>query len=93
MSQEQFGAFVELDQHKLTRDQLVLLGMKTAMDMWVEELRSHAVTTEVPVAKQVLNDVANRMATHRDELAVVLTRSAVASGSGVLNTIKGGKAN
>lgn len=85
------GAFVELEQHKLTRDQLVLLGMKEAHDKWVDELRSQAVTSPYADVKAILGEVADRMAAYRDHLAVILTKAAVKSGSGALHNMKMGE--
>ena len=84
------GAFVELDQRKLSRDQLVLLGMKEAHDKWVQELLDQAgmVGPGLAPVSTILRDVAMRMAGYRDQLAVVLTKAAVKSGSGTLHNIK-----
>lgn len=84
------GAFVELEQHKLTRDQLVLLGMKEAHDKWIQELEDQAgmVGPHVAPVSMILRDVAQKMAGYRDHLAVVLTKAAVKSGSGTLHNIK-----
>jgi hypothetical protein len=84
------GAFVELDQTKLTRDQLVLLGMKEAHDKWIEELISQAgmVGPGLAPVSMVLREIAGRMTDYRDHLAVVLTKVAVKSGSGTLHNIK-----
>lgn len=84
------GAFVELDQTKLTRDQLVLLGMKEAMDMWIAKLGEQAdmVGPDSAPVSLILADIADRMAGYRDHLAVILTKAAVKSGSGSLHNIK-----
>lgn len=82
------GAFVELDQHKLSRDELVLLGMKDAHDKWIDELRSQAAVMEHPGARSLLNEIADRMAAVRDNIAVVLTKAAIKSKSGVLHNLK-----
>lgn len=84
------GAFVELDQHKLSRDQLVLLGMKEAHDKWVQELLDQAAMVGPGLApvSSILRDVAERMAGYRDHLAVILTKAAIKSGSGSLHNIK-----
>lgn len=84
------GAFVELDQTKLTRDELVLLGMKEAMDMWISKLGEQAdmVGPGAAPVSLILADIAGRMAGYRDHLAVILTKAAVKSGSGALHNIK-----
>lgn len=86
------GAFVELDNHKLTRDELVLLGMKEAHDKWITELRGQASRGDLPeYIKSVLHEVADRMAMSRDDLAVILTKAAMRSGSGKIEKLGGGR--
>lgn len=82
------GAFVELDQNKLTRDQLVLLGMKEAHDMWINRLGEQIAMLEPGLATSLYEDLQRRMANYRDHLAVVLTKAAIKSGSGTLHNIK-----
>lgn len=82
------GAFVELDQHKLTRDQLVLLGMKEAHDMWIDTLSSQVEMAADPILRAAVVEIKTRMTDIRDKLAVVLTKAAVKSGSGSLHNIK-----
>lgn len=82
------GGFVELDNEKLSRDELVLLGMKMAMDDCVTECQSQAAGLN-PAASLVLNAWADRMAKRRDDLAVILTRSAIQSKTGRFTALKG----
>lgn len=82
------GAFVEIDQHKMTRDQLVLLGMKEAHDKWIEKLDEQITMLGPGLASALYRDLQQRMAEYRDTLAVVLTKAAVKSGSGEVHNIK-----
>ena len=82
------GAFVELDQHKLDRDELVMLGMKEAHDKWIDELLAQAAIVEHDGVRSVLREVADRMAKTRDGIAVALTRSAIRHKSGTLHNLK-----
>lgn len=87
---ETVGAFVELDNHRLTRDELVLLGMKEHADTWIAELRGQASRSDLPFhTAAVLIEVADRMAKSRDDLAVILTKASLRSGSGRIERIKG----
>lgn len=81
-------AFVELDVHKLSRDELVMLGMKEAMDRWCHELSEQAGMSDHPIVRQVVGDIQARMANVRDDITVALTRSAVRHKAGSLNNIK-----
>lgn len=83
------GGFVELDNEKLTRDELVLLGMKMAMDDCITECTSQASGMQNPVAKSVMRAWSDRMAKRRDDLAVILTRSALQSKTGRFTALKG----
>lgn len=83
------GGFVELDTHKLDRDELVMLGMKEAMDKWVQELSFQAMATEHPGVRAVLSEVVNRMASARDDISVHLTKSAFRHKTGRFNELKG----
>lgn len=82
------GGFVELDNEKLSRDQLVLLGMKMAMDESVHECRAKAAGLN-PTAQLVMNMWADQMAQRRDNLSVVLTRSALSTKTGRFTSLKG----
>lgn len=82
------GAFVELDQHKLSRDELVLLGMKEAHDKWVNLLQEQIDMADNPIVASVLSEVQRRMASYCDTLAVILTKAAIKSGSGSLHNMK-----
>jgi len=75
------GAWVEIDQAKMTRDQLVLMGMKEFADKWIEVLREQADGQTSFFAAQILRDVVAKVTEHRDSIAVVLTEAAVKSGS------------
>lgn len=80
-------AFVEIDVEKLSRDELVMLGMKECMDAWLAEYQ--AVRAGAPaMAQGFLDTIIERMAKRRDGVAVALTRSVVRHGSGRLNNIK-----
>lgn len=82
-------AFVELDVEKLTRDQLVLMGMKMALDEWVDELAAQAEMQGPNImAARVLSDLAKKVGQRRDTLAVVLTRDAVRHRTGRLENLK-----
>ena len=85
---EGMGAFVDIDQTKLSRDGLVLLGMKMALDGCVQDLHqgSHAQTNEVMA--QAFMAVTAKWAERRDSVAVALTKSASKSGAGVINSIR-----
>lgn len=83
------GGFVELDNERLNRDELVLLGMKMAMDECVTECQSQAAGMGNPVASSILNAWADRMAERRDNLAVILTRSALRTKNGRFTALKG----
>lgn len=91
---ETFSAFVEIDNHRMTRDELVLLGMKQAHEQWIAELRGQASRHDIPFGvARVLYEVADRMAQVRDNMAVTLTKAAIRSGSGKIEKIGGGNGN
>lgn len=83
------GGFVELDTHKLDRDELVMLGMKEALDHWVNELNAQAMMAEHDGIRHVLATVTERMGSARDDIAVHLTKSAFRHKTGRFNELKG----
>ena len=83
------GGFVELDQHKLSRDQLVMLGMREALEKWINELMAQAAMTEHPGIQHVLRTVSDKMTADRDAISVSLTRSAFMNKAGTFTSLKG----
>ncbi|MGD9724508.1 MAG: hypothetical protein AB7U76_24985 [Pirellulales bacterium] len=75
------GAWVEIDQAKMTRDQLVLMGMKEFADKWIETLNDQIEGQTSFFAAEILRGVVAKVTEHRDTIAVVLTEAAVKSGS------------
>ncbi|MDO9381841.1 MAG: hypothetical protein Q7T86_03165 [Hyphomicrobiaceae bacterium] len=82
------GAFVDIDQTKLSRDGLVLLGMSMAMEQAMNDLTTGAVAQTNPVNAQLLMQVAERYNQRLSAIQVQLTKSATKSGAGVVNTFK-----
>lgn len=82
------GAFVEIDNSKLSRDGLVLLGMKEFGDKWVNQLMMLAGRQSHQGVAKVMVEIAEEMARERDEIAVALTKSALKNKSGVLHSIR-----
>ena len=82
------AAFVELDDAKLTRDQLFKIGAKFALDKWIDELRHTSALQTHDGVKRVMVEIAAAMQADRDELTVELTRSAVKSGSGLMTSLR-----
>ena len=83
------GGFVELDTHKLDRDELVMLGMKEAMDHWCGELCAQAMMTEHPGVRHVISTIVDKMASARDDISVHLTKSAFRHKTGRFNELEG----
>ena len=88
MSKENYGAFVEMDVNKLSREGLVLMGMREALDKWIHTLRDKADDQPHPGVKQVMLEISDFMALDRDGIAVELARQAISDKAGTLNDIR-----
>lgn len=91
MATDNFGAFVEIDEAKLGREGLFLLGAREAIDRWITKFRVMSSMQQHPGVGQVLADVAEKMAEDRDEIAVALTKTAIKERAGVIHDLPGGK--
>ncbi len=93
MSENNFGAFVEIDNNKLTRAELVMLGMKEGLDHFIAEFsyQADAQKTERPWVTHVLRECIGRMEAERDKIAVQLTKSAMAHKAASLNSLTGNR--
>lgn len=82
------GAFVEIENEKLSRDGLVLLGMKEFGDKWVNQLMGLAGQQKHPGVAKVMVEIAEEMSRERDEIAVALTKSALNNKAGKIHSIR-----
>lgn len=82
------AAFIEIDQHKMTRDQLVILGMREELNMWIDILKGQADAQENFGPRMLLLEVARHMTDRRDDVTAILTKNAVKTGSAKLHNIK-----
>lgn len=80
------GAFVEIDDKKLSRDGLVLLGMKMALEAAKDDVVSGAMQQTNKVIGQALMQVADRFNDRLNLVHVQLTKSALASKAGKVHS-------
>lgn len=84
---DNFGAFVEIEHERLSREGLFLLGAREALDRWISKLRMLGDMQQHPGVGQVMREVADEMAVDRDEIAVTLTRQSIKDGAGKINEL------
>jgi hypothetical protein len=82
------GAFAEIDDSKLSRDGLVLRGMKMALDNIAQDLAVGAQSQTNPLIAQALMTVAQVYAQRADSVSVALVKSATRNGAGALQTFR-----
>jgi hypothetical protein len=82
------GAFAEIDDSKLSRDGLVLRGMKMALDEIAHDLWTGARQQTNPLIGQALMTVAQKYAERADSVSVALVKSATRNGAGHLQTFR-----
>lgn len=87
MSQESFGAFVEIDHAKMGRESLYLLGVREGVERWVNKLKLLADTQPHKGVAQVMVEIASEMQKDLDGVAVALTKVALKDKSGVVHDL------
>lgn len=85
------GAFVELDINRLDKDELIMLGMKTALEKFVGGFRAQADELVHQGTANVLREVADIMNSDLEKITVELTKSALRHKSGIMREIPKGK--
>lgn len=85
------GGITEIDIPKLSREGLVLMGMREALAKWVEELRWQAGNVPHAGARNVVLEIADKLAEDMDRVAVELTKEAIKCKAGSMTEI--GKGN
>lgn len=82
------GAFVEIDQHKLNRRGLYLLGVKEALDRVENDLVRGAQAQANPLIGQALMKVAELYRNRKAEVEVSLTKEGMRSGASAIHTMR-----
>lgn len=85
------GAFVELDINKLNKDELIMLGMKQALEKFVGGFRAQAVSLVHQGTAHVLREVADIMEVDLQQITVALTKSALRHKSATMQEIPKGR--
>lgn len=91
------GAFVEVDEHKLDKAQMYLLGCQQCLEKLIAEYMQKA--DEARMAPDcpsnwiaiTLDNVIARMTQNRDDISLALTKSAVKSGAARIHNAFGKK--
>lgn len=83
-----FGAAVVIDHTKADRDTLHALGMREALERWVDKLRWLSARQSNPIVSRVMAEIADNMAVDRDGIAVILTKAALKDKSGTMETFR-----
>lgn len=91
MTGEKFGAFVELDINKLDKDELIMLGMKTALEKFVGGFRAQADELVHQGTANVLREVADIMSVDLHNITVELSARAIRRKAGTLTEVPHGK--
>lgn len=85
------GAFVELDINQLDKHELIMLGMKQALEKFVLGFRSQASSLVHEGTAKVLREVADIMEFDLQNITVELTKSALKNKSASMQNIPKGK--
>lgn len=85
---DNFGAFVEIDHAKMSRESLYILGVKEGVERWVTRLKTLADSQPHKGVAQVMVEIAAEMQKDLDGVAVALTKVALKDKSGVINEIR-----
>lgn len=83
-----FGAFVEIDHARVSREEVYLMGAMEGVGRWIDKLRSLSDDQPHAGVAQVMREIADQMNIDRDGIAVALTRVATRTGSGKLEHIR-----
>jgi hypothetical protein len=87
MSNDNIGAFVEIDHAKMSRESLYILGVKEGVERWVMRLQTVAATQPDPGVAQVMREIAAEMQNDLDGIAVALTKVALKDKSGTITKL------
>ena len=93
MSNDNFGAFVEIDHAKMSRESLYILGVKEGVERWVMRLKTLADSQPHKGVAQVMIEIAGEMQKDLDGVAVALTKVALKDKSGTLNELRKDREN
>jgi hypothetical protein len=85
------GAFVEVDINRLDKDLLIMLGMKQALEKYVNGFRAQAASLEHAGTAHVLREVADIMAADLDKITVEFSARAIRGKAATLHDLKGGR--
>lgn len=85
---ENFGAFVDIDIPKLDREGMALLGMREALDRWIDKLMQLSTSQSHPGVAQVMVEIAAEMTKDRDGIAVALTKNSLKTKAGQVHTLR-----
>lgn len=88
MTKENFGAFVDIDIPKLDREGMALLGMREALDRWIDKLMHLSTSQTHPGVAQVMVEIADEMKRDRDGVAVALTKNAMKTKAGQVHELR-----
>ena len=83
-----FGGVTEIDVNRLSRDGLVLMGMREALAKWVGELRFQAGAATHPGVARVCGEIADKLAADMDRVAVELTKRAILDKAGSMTELR-----
>lgn len=87
------GAFVELDINRLDKDELIMLGMKQALEKYIYGFRAQASELQHEGTASVMREMCDIMEVDLQQITVELTRSALRHKSGTMQEVPKGRRN
>lgn len=88
LDKNKYGGVTEIDVDRLSREGLVLMGMREALAKWVGELRFQAAAATHSGVAQVCREIADRLAEDMDRVAVDLTKRAILDKAGSMTELR-----